>query len=149
VKPVAVGDRGPIGLEPTLEFDANLPLDVPSLRQHLTLTPENQEQGVAVRVVEADYETETDTPGEQFGLATRPWKYHVTPERPLEKGTRYFLSVAPGVEPAGGNLATTSSFDSQVETYGPLAFEGLELVGAGSGGGPDRTLRQRARAAHL
>jgi uncharacterized protein YfaS (alpha-2-macroglobulin family) len=126
----------PIGREPTLEFDANLQLDLSSLRQHLTLTPENQEQSVAVRVVEADDETEADSPREQFGLATRPWRYHVTPERALEPGTRYFLSVAPGVEPAGGNLATTSSFDSQVETYGPLAFAGLELVGAGSGGGP-------------
>jgi hypothetical protein len=104
------GDRGPIGLEPTLEFDANLPLDVPSLRQHLTLTSENQEQSVAVRVVEADYEAETDTPSEQFGLETRPWKYHVTPKRPLEKGTRYFLSVAPGVEPAGRQFGDHQQF---------------------------------------
>ena len=129
------GTSDPIGLEPTLEFTSNVELDLPSLRQHLTLTPENQERGIPVRVVQAEYDTDTEFPRERFDPATYPWLYHVTPERQLEKATRYFLSVSPGLEPAGGNLATTGSFDSQVVTYGPLAFEGLELVGAGSPGG--------------
>jgi uncharacterized protein YfaS (alpha-2-macroglobulin family) len=130
------GESEPIGLEPTLEFTSNVQLDIPSLRDHLSLTPENQERGVAVRVIQADYENDPATPREQFEASTHPWFYHITPQRALQKGTRYFLAISPGVEPAGGNLATTGSYTSQVMTYGPLAFEGLELIGEGSPGGP-------------
>ena len=128
-------DPDPIELEPTLSFNANVPLDLPSLRQHLTLTPENQEESVSVRVVRAEYEEDTPSAHQQFDVSARPWLYHVTPERPLEKATRYFLTIAPGLRPAGGNLSTVNSIDSQVITYGPLAFQELELVGAGSAGG--------------
>jgi len=129
------GEPDPIELEPTLEFNANVPLDLASLRDHLTLTPENQERAVPVRVVEAEYEDETLSPQERFDAAARPWTYHVTPERPLDRATRYLFSVSPGLRPAGGNLPTEGSIDSAVTTYAPLAFEGLELIGAGSGGG--------------
>ncbi|MBE7384779.1 MAG: alpha-2-macroglobulin family protein [Leptolyngbya sp. SIO1E4] len=144
-------EENPMGLDPTLEFNANVPLDLSSLRQHLRLipggqataeaqetseeqaVPENQAEGVSVRVVEAVYdEDETDpSPQAQFGTAERPWKYHVTPEQPLEKGTRYFLAIAPGVRPAGGNLPTANSIDSQVMTYSSLAFKELELRESG------------------
>ena len=137
--PGSDGRRGsednPIDLEPTLEFDSNIQLDLPSLQQHLSLTPENQENSVSVRVVQAEFEDEALSPWEQFGAAGRPWRYHVTPERPLEKGARYFLTISPGLRPAGGNLPTANSIDSQVITYGFLTFQGLELVGAGSPGG--------------
>ena len=133
------GNRGseadPIDLEPTLKFTANLPLDLPSLRQHLTLTAENEEQPVPVRIVQAEVTADDPSPQAQFDPSTRPWIYHVTPERSLAKGTRYFLNIAPGLLPAGGNLATTSAIDSQVVTYGPLAFQQLDLIGAGSAGG--------------
>jgi uncharacterized protein YfaS (alpha-2-macroglobulin family) len=133
--PGTEGNRGsendPLELEPTLEFDANVPLDLASLRQHVTLSPDNQARSVAVRVVEAEYDDETLSLQEQFDASARPWRYHVTPQRSLDKGTTYRLSIAPGVRPAGGNLPTENPIDTSVITYGPLAFQGLNLVGGG------------------
>lgn len=133
--PGTEGNRGsennPLDLEPTLEFNANVPLDLASLRQHLTLMPENQENRVPVRVVEAEYDDDTLSPQERFDPSARPWRYHVTPQRPLDKGTTYRFSITPGLRPAGGNLPTDNPIDSSVMTYSPLSFEGLNLVGAG------------------
>lgn len=128
----------PLELEPTLAFNANMLLDLDSLQQHLSLTPAGQENPVAVRVVRAEDEvdqTNPQDPQERFDPSAQPQIYHVTPTQPLEKGTEYQLAIAPGLEPAGGNLATTEPITSTVITYGPLAFDGLELVGAGSPGG--------------
>ena len=155
--------ENPAGLEPTLEFNANVPLDLPSLRQHLRLIPgnvapannqetttesetsNNQEtsdsqeaspetaKGLPVRVVEATYDEEEadQSPQAQFGVTDRPWRYHVTPEQPLEPGTRYSLAILPGVSPAGGNLPTAKRTGTQVMTYSPLTFEGLEVSESG------------------
>lgn len=126
-------ESNPLDLKPTLELDANVALDLASLRQHLSLTPATQNKPVPVRIVEAKYEDESASPQEQFGVALRPWRYHITPTRSLAKGSRYFLRVSPGLRPAGGNLPTTGAIDSQIITYSPLTFQGLERVGAGRG----------------
>lgn len=124
----------PIGLEPVLEFNSNVQLDLDSLKQHLRLATEGQDNSLAVKVVEAEYEDEISAQ-EKFGTATRPWHYHVTPNRSLTKATQYFLSISPGLQPAGGNLPTENSVDSLISTYSPLSFEELEMVGAGQPGG--------------
>ncbi|MFG6095414.1 alpha-2-macroglobulin family protein [Leptothoe sp. ISB3NOV94-8A] len=130
----------PIDIEPVLEFNSNVQLDLASLKQHLQLSTEDQEtegqaSSIPVRVVEADYKDKYLSAREKFGTSTRPWQYHVTPNRPLKKATQYFLSISPGLQPAGGNLPTENSIDSLITTYSPLAFEKLEMVGAGQPGG--------------
>jgi uncharacterized protein YfaS (alpha-2-macroglobulin family) len=137
--PGTEGRRGsegdPIELESTLEFEANTPLDLTSLRQHISLTPDHQETPIPVRVVQAESENDYISPQNQFDPARRPWVYQITPQRPLAKATRYFLTISRGVQPAGGNLPTDNNIDTNVITYAPLTFQGLELMGAGSSGG--------------
>ncbi|MEO0759390.1 MAG: Ig-like domain-containing protein [Cyanobacteria bacterium J06648_16] len=128
-------ENNPIGLEPTLEFTANVQLDLSSLRKQLRLTPEESDNAVSVRVVEAVYEDDRLSAHERFDASARPWRYHITPRRPLKKATLYSLTIAPGLRPAGGNLPTKDPIDSQVVTYSPLGFVGLELIGAGRPGG--------------
>ncbi|MBT9313999.1 alpha-2-macroglobulin family protein [Leptothoe spongobia] len=133
------GRRGsadnPIDLEPVLEFNSNVRLDLDSLNKHLNLSTDDQENSIPVRVVEAAYEDDHLYPHEQFDASARPWQYHVTPKRPLEKATQYFLAIAPGLQPAGGNLPTVNSVDSLITTYSPLSFDSLEMAGAGQAGG--------------
>ncbi len=151
--------ENPMGLDPTLEFTANVQLDIDSLRQYLTLAPASQEtaanqetadgqeatasqestekpaNSIPVRVVEVDDEEVLQSAQAEFGATDRFWAYHVTPEQSLEKGTQYALAIAPGLRPAEGNLLTTNSKNSRTTTYSSLKFGGLELVGAGSSGG--------------
>lgn len=137
--PGADGRRGsaedPIALEPVLEFNTNVQLDLDSLKQHLQLSTEGQENSIPVRVVEAEYKDEYLSAREKFDPSLRPWQYHITPNRPLQKATQYFLSISPGLQPAGGNLPTANSIDSLITTYSPLSFEQLEMIGAGQPGG--------------
>ena len=125
------GRRGsvdnPIDLEPVLEFNSNVQLDLDSLKQHLQLSTANKENTVPVRVVEAKHEDEYLSAQEKFGTSVRPWQYHITPNRSLAKATQYFLSISPGLQPAGGNLPTENSIDSAITTYSPLTFNGLEI----------------------
>lgn len=128
-------ENNPVGLEPTLEFTANVQLDLSSLRKQLRLMPEESDNAVSVRVVEAAYEDDRLSAHERFDASARPWRYHITPRRPLKKATLYNLTIAPGLRPAGGNLPTEDPIDSQMVTYSPLGFVGLELIGAGRPGG--------------
>ena len=125
----------PIDLEPVLDFHSNVQLDLASLEQHLQLSTENKETVIPVRVVEAENENEYLSAREKFDPSLRPRQYHVTPNRPLNKATQYFLSISPGLQPAGGNLPTANSIDSLINTYSPLSFEGLEFEEAGRPGG--------------
>ncbi|WP_152532225.1 Ig-like domain-containing protein [Leptolyngbya sp. Heron Island J] len=127
--------ENPIDLEPVLEFESNVQLDLDSLKQHLQLSTENQETIIPVRVVKAEYEDEYLSAREKFDISAYPSRYHVTPNRPLEKATQYFLSISPGLQPAGGNLPTENSIDSLITTYSPLSLKGLEFEGAGRPGG--------------
>ncbi|MEO1401329.1 MAG: alpha-2-macroglobulin [Cyanobacteria bacterium J06635_1] len=137
------GGRGsadnPIDLEPTLELDSNVELDLASLKDHVTLQSTDSAQRVAVRTVLAESEESfwgnDPSPQGQFDPSTQQWRYHLTPQRKLKKATQYDLSISSGLRPARGNLASNNSFDSQITTYSPLAFEGGELIGGADSGG--------------
>ncbi|MGJ3251356.1 MAG: alpha-2-macroglobulin family protein [Elainellaceae cyanobacterium] len=130
----------PIELQPTLRVTSNVELNLRSLRDHVRLIPANSEESVRLAVESADdsdpnSQEVRDTPQEEFDPSARQWVYQITPQRQLAKATRYTLEFAPGILPAGGNLASEMAFTSQVETYGPLSFEELELVDSASAGG--------------
>lgn len=120
-------ESAPIGLKPTLEFTANAPLDLASLRKHLSLKSD-ADKAVGVRVIQAHNDSKSKSARQRFNNSDRPYNYHVTPKSNLKKATRYNLTIDPGLEPAGGNLATTETITSQVETYAPLAFDNLERI---------------------
>ena len=131
-------ESNPIGLEPALEFRSNVELDLASLKEHLSLTPEGQARGVPISIAlqEAD-ETPADYfyPQEQFDPAARSWMYTVTPRRTLQKATRYQLTFTPGLRPAFGNLISENTLNSQIFTYAPLEFKQLRFIGTPDSGG--------------
>lgn len=133
--------------QPKLSFNANTALDLASLQAHVRLTPEGQDRAIPVTVAQAEESTaiETDdeanfeTASETFDPALKPWHYTITPKRSLDKATRYVLAFTPGLRPAQGNLRLTSKpeLTRQIETYAPLAFEGL-ISASGQGGASGR-----------
>ncbi|MGJ3248451.1 MAG: alpha-2-macroglobulin family protein [Elainellaceae cyanobacterium] len=130
----------PVELQPTLNVTSNVELNLRSLREHVRLIPDSGEDSVRLTVESADdFDPESQevrtTPQERFDPSARQWVYQIAPQQPLAKATRYTLEFAPGISPAGGNLASEMAFTSQVETYGPLSFEGVELVDPSSAGG--------------
>ena len=52
----------------------------------------------------------------------RGYAYTLTARRPLQKSTKYRVTIAAGVKPQVGNVATKQPSSLQFSTYGPLEF---------------------------
>lgn len=128
----------PTGLTPSLAVTANAAVDVATLAAHASLVAHG-------RSVPLDAKLEkqaTPDPGDDAGPAFDPsqvdYVYDLTPKAPLEKGTTYALTIAPGVMPAGGNVATAQTFKGTVVTYGPFGVaNGLANTSDGRFAGGD------------
>lgn len=126
----------PIDLKPTLEFTSNVELNLDSLKDRIQLTPQGSEKQVPLAVALAeDLSSEDNRPRSEFDPSTRNWIYTIAPRKPLDKATDYRLEFTPGILPARGNLPSEMPFSSQLETYSPLKFEGIEFVGQPDAGG--------------
>ncbi|MGK7874581.1 MAG: alpha-2-macroglobulin [Xenococcaceae cyanobacterium] len=131
------GISEPIGLKPTLNVTSNVELDLASIKEHVTLIPEGEEESVKLKVALKEEETSSDyqQPQEKFDPSSRNWVYTITPRHPLEKATPYQLKFSPGLRPTRGNLPSETAFVSQVKTYAPLAFDKIEFYGQPGAGG--------------
>jgi uncharacterized protein YfaS (alpha-2-macroglobulin family) len=132
----------PFDVKPTLKVTSNVELDLDSLKQHVTLIPEGakQKENLSLKVALEEEKTPSNPnppqeksnpnqPQEKFDPSQRNWVYTLTPKRSLEKATTYRLEFSPGLRPVRGNLPTETPIVSQVTTYTPLAFQGIEFVG--------------------
>jgi hypothetical protein len=130
----------PFDVKPTLKVTSNVELDLDSLKEHVTLSPQGkrQKENVSLQVALAEDKTPSTSdqpqeqsnpnqPQEKFDPSQRNWVYTLTPQRSLEKATNYRLEFSPGLRPARGNLPTETPFVSQVTTYAPLTFNKIEL----------------------
>jgi uncharacterized protein YfaS (alpha-2-macroglobulin family) len=126
----------PIDLQPVLRVNSNVELDTASVREQAHLIAADGKSQIPLRAT-LDQPPQTDnlSPEEAFDPTTRSWIYKLEPTQRLDKATRYKLEIAPGLRPAKGNLASESSFVSQVETYGPLTFLKLGAYGEPDAGG--------------
>jgi uncharacterized protein YfaS (alpha-2-macroglobulin family) len=122
-------------LKPVLTLEANTELELASLQQHLKLVSPNQSI-VPLKLTLQDDAT-ANSPEARFDPAARSWIYTIEPQRSLEKATRYRLEVAPGVQPARGNLPSEAKFVREIVTYAPLAFRQMLLVGQPDAGEAD------------
>ncbi|MGA8533938.1 MAG: alpha-2-macroglobulin family protein [Candidatus Tumulicola sp.] len=59
---------------------------------------------------------------ELFDPSLNDWVYDVTPQRDLRLAQKYALTIAPGVEPAYGNVTTDKASTGAVRTYDKLAI---------------------------
>src|SRR6476469_2519296 len=133
------GEVEPIDIKPALKFTANTELDVASVQAQAQLIPEGGKQGVPLKVsletTEENPDNNSEDPEAKFDPASRTWTYAIAPRQTLEKATRYRLEFSPGLKPAHGNLPSETTFTSQVSTYAPLAFQGIQFYGQPDAGG--------------
>ena len=127
----------PIGLNPTLKFTSNVELDLASVQEHLQLIPQGKKKAVRLKVEleKEEKASENEQPQQKFDPSARKWLYTLIPQQTLEKATRYRLAFSPGLRPAQGNLPSEMPFVSQVATYSPLAFQGIQFYGQADAGG--------------
>ncbi|MGE5657820.1 MAG: Ig-like domain-containing protein [Actinomycetota bacterium] len=125
------GPRRPIDLSPTLKFTSNLELDLASAPNYLKLIPEGETKTIPLKIELNKTEdfSEQQQPEAKFDPSARPWTYTITPQKALEKATRYRLEFQSGLRPLRGNLPSEMPFVSQLETYAPLAFQGIKQFG--------------------
>ncbi len=126
-------EANPLELTPTLEVMSNVELDIDSLKRHVNFSPAESDRRLALEVALVEDES-PDSPATQFN-PDKTWLYALTPQRSLDKASTYTLEFEPGIKPVRGNLPSDESFESEVVTYAPLAFEGIEQIGAGGAGG--------------
>ena len=124
---------GYLDIEPTLQITSNVQLDLKSLGKHASLISEENQKRISLQAKQATAGNEQNPPifvastsSDAFNLMNRQWQYELTPEKKLQKNTRYRLDFSPGVQPLRGNLASDRAFTSKVATYAPLIFEKIE-----------------------
>lgn len=112
----------PAPLHPTISIASNALVDAATLAAHATL----ESNGTSIPLKATLEPTPTPAgsipPDAQtaFGASDQTWTYDLEPERDLERATTYRLTIAPGVEPARGNVATATTFSGSVRTFDRL-----------------------------
>ncbi len=123
----------PVGKRPKISVTANTAVDAASLATHASLAGSGDSVPVNV-TLEAQ---PTPAPGsgaaESFDPSLKDWVYDITPQRDLRLAQTYALDIAPGVEPAYGNVPTGKAFSGAVRTYGALAIVATPPLGANDG----------------
>ena len=124
----------PSSTDPTIKVTANAGIDVASLASHATLNGAGDEVPLAA-TLEAQ---PTPYPGggatELYDPSVKTWIYDLKPQRSLKTATTYELRLAPGIDPAYGNIATSKSFIGQIKTYDVLSIVPTPTPSPGSGG---------------
>ncbi|MFY9631859.1 MAG: Ig-like domain-containing protein [Candidatus Cybelea sp.] len=124
----------PVDVRPTFDVTANAAVDASSLAAHATLSNGSDSVPLSATLKA----TPTPYPGsgaqELFDPSLSAWVYDLKPAHELRKGTKYTLSIAPGVEPAYGNVASAKAFSGAVQTYDALAIVPTPVPSPDSGG---------------
>ena len=124
-----------IDINPALNFTANVELDLQSLKDHIQLISVADNKTVPFKVELVPPTDPEVSPQEEFNPEIKTWQYQITPQKTLEKSTRYRLEFASGLKPIYGNLVSETPLVTEVETYSPLKLDRLELVGKPDAGG--------------
>ncbi len=125
----------PAATLPVLKITANAAVDATSLATHTTF----QGGGDTVPVTATLEAQPTPYPGssaaELFDPSLKAWIYDVKPQQNLKKSTTYSLVIAPGVDPAYGNVATSKQFTGGIHTYDALAVVPTPSASPGANSG--------------
>ena len=134
IKPYEYSEPEYIQVEPTLSFNSNVELNLESLQDRVHLFADGTIEAIPVELIPPKARA-ANSAAELFDSSRRPWGYTMKPQQKLKKATRYRVEFASGISPVRGNLESETPFVSEVETYSPLAFEGMELYGQPDAGG--------------
>jgi uncharacterized protein YfaS (alpha-2-macroglobulin family) len=125
----------PFDIKPKLQITSNTELNLDSLKKNVSLIPEGKTEAVAVTAINTETDINKDSPETEYNPSEKTWVYNLTPDRPLDKATKYNLKIAAGLLPLGGNLPSESAFNSEINTYAALAFDKVEAFGQPDSGG--------------
>jgi hypothetical protein len=106
-------------LEGEVIITSNIALKIDSLRSRLRFHKTGSRQPVDFELAESD---RNPKPEQDVGFRRRAFQYIVRPDDPLEKDTEYQVTIASGVMPFRGNLATTAEYSTKFKTYPPFRF---------------------------
>lgn len=137
IEPKSESSSEPLSLQPTLKFTSNVELNLDSLSKQAQLVAEDKKQSVPLKFQLEKQEVieEGNSAQEKFDPANRDRNYTIRSQQNLEKATRYRLKFARGLMPLHGNLPSTSTFATQVQTYAPLTFDKIQYIGQADVGG--------------
>ena len=123
----------PVGLTPAIDVTSNAAVDPSSLGSLARLdAPDGSVAMTATLKVQP-----TPYPGSDsaalFDPSLNDWVYTLRPVSPLRRGTAYKLRIAPGVQPAYGNVPSTDTYEGSIRTYGDLTILPTPRPSPGSG----------------
>ncbi len=117
-------------LRPRIAFAADVALDRASLEAHARVRARGDAGPGIGLVVPPDTAPASAAPtpagGAAFDPAQRDHRYVLVPAAALAKGTRYDVTIEPGVLPRDGNLPSARSFRGSFRTYDALRLRGVE-----------------------
>ena len=128
----------PQGARPRIDVQSNVPLDEKSLAAHATLQAKD---GTSIPLAIASAPpasasasaNATATPESSTSFdSDDSTSYTLVADRDVPLASSYVATIAAGVTPRYGNLATTDKQTQDVRTYGPLAFENIVFDTSGS-----------------
>ena len=124
-------DTPPLDLKPALEIDSNVELDPDSLLAHARIGP--ADSGAPSLELEM---APAPSPSPSTAVAgpaepNQTFAYRLVPKNALPSGTKFRLTITPGVVPLRGNLPASETVVAYFRSRGPLVLEGV-----GSFGGP-------------
>jgi uncharacterized protein YfaS (alpha-2-macroglobulin family) len=125
----------PFDLKPKLQITSNTELNLDSLKKSVSLVPEGKTEAVAVTAANTETDISKNSPETEYNPSEKTWVYNLTPDRPLEKATKYHFKIAAGLRPLRGNLVSENPFDSELSTYSALGLEKIESFGQPNAGG--------------
>jgi uncharacterized protein YfaS (alpha-2-macroglobulin family) len=125
----------PVGLRPKIPVTANGEVDPASLAAHASLVAGADRVPLSVKLEAQPTPYPGSGAAERFDPSLKDWVYDLTPQRDLQAARTYSLEIAPGVEPAYGNVASVAHFTGAIHTYDPLAIVTTPAPSPGSGSG--------------
>ncbi len=114
-------------LTPDLQLSSSVELNLSTLQTRFSMKDDRTGSVVPTTISLA-------SPGYQWGPSAQPttdindntwWSYRISLGSTLRKATQYDFAVAPGVQARWGNIPTSDSLTSGIETFEPLRFSGL------------------------
>ncbi len=113
----------PAPLRPKIAVVANAQVDAASLASRATLDANGSSVPLDATLEPTPTPQASLPPDAQaaFDASQRMWTYDLVPRGDLQRATSYRLTIAPGVEPARGNVATAKSFTGEIHTFDALS----------------------------
>ena len=131
-------DTPPLDVKPTFLIDSNVELDPDSLLAHARIgAPDSSAASLELELVPPP------SPTPSAGIPEPPapsdiFVYRLVPKNALPLGSKFRITLTPGVMPLRGNLPASETLVAYFRIHGPLVLENVGSFGAPAQGGDGR-----------